>query len=52
MFNIECGAQSVKLTLKFRAVVRPDLRRVSKNLENLLFYGISNRFTAFVLNQG
>jgi hypothetical protein len=51
VFNLECGAQCIELTLEFRAVVSPYLGRVAKNLKNFLPNGISNGFAAFVFYQ-
>jgi hypothetical protein len=51
VFYLECSAQSVKLALEFRPVICPDLSRVPKDLKNLLFNSISNRFAVLVLYQ-
>ena len=51
VFNLECGAQCIELTLEFCTVVRPNLGRVAKNLKNFLSNGISNGFAALVFYQ-
>jgi hypothetical protein len=51
VFNFECSAQCIELTLEFCTIVGPNLGRVAKNLKNFLSNGISNGFAAFVFYQ-